>query len=210
MTEIRDDRRRTIVWEYEGLVPVVHPAAYLHETSVLIGNVVVESECYVGPGAVLRGDLGPIVLMRGSNVQDTCVIHSFPEVKAVVGKGASIGHGAILHGCRIGPNALIGMNAVVMDGAVVGENSVVGALTFVKAGTTVPPNSLFVGSPGRLKRGLTDAELQQKREEAGIYLLLAARGRKRLKTTFALESVAERGRPSGDYPDFEPREHFGV
>jgi phenylacetic acid degradation protein len=200
MAELKGDRGRAVVWEYEGLVPVVHPAAYLHETAVLVGNVVVEADCYVGPGAVLRGDLGLIVLRRGSNIQDTCVIHSFPGVEAVVEEGASVGHGAILHGCRVGPNALIGMNAVVMDGAVVGENSVVGALTFVKAGTTVPPNSLFVGLPGRLKRGLTDVELQQKREEAGIYLLLAARGRERRKTTFALESIAERKRPFRDHP----------
>jgi phenylacetic acid degradation protein len=92
------------------------------------------------------------------------------------------------------------MNAVVMDGAVVGENSVVGALTLVKAGMTIPPNSLFVGLPGRLKRGLTDAELRQKREEAGVYLLLAARGRERGRTTFALENIAERGKPSGNRP----------
>ncbi|WP_191909228.1 LbetaH domain-containing protein [Hypericibacter adhaerens] len=200
MAETTGDRRRAVVWEYEGIAPVVHPAAYLHETAVLVGNVVVEADCYVGPGAVLRGDLGPILLRQGSNLQDTCVIHSFPEVEAVVGEGASVGHGAILHGCRIGPNALIGMNAVVMDGAVVGENSVVGALTLVKAGMTIPPNSLFVGLPGRLKRGLTDAELRQKREEAGVYLLLAARGRERGRTTFALENIAERGKPSGNRP----------
>ncbi len=136
------------VYAYDGIVPVVDPTAFVHPAAVLIGDVIVGPACYVGPGAVLRGDFGRIVLEKGSNIQETCVVHSFPNVEVVVGEAGHVGHGAVLHGCRIGRNAMIGMNAVIMDEAVIGENAIVAALSFVKAGEHVPSGSLVVGTPG--------------------------------------------------------------
>ena len=106
------------VYSLEGITPVVHPDAFVHETAVLIGDVLIGAGCYIGPHASLRGDFGRIVVEQGANVQDTCVLHSFPGKDCIVERDGHIGHGAVLHGCRIGPNALIGMNAVVMDDVV--------------------------------------------------------------------------------------------
>jgi phenylacetic acid degradation protein len=99
----------------------------VHPTAVLIGDVIVGPRCYVGPLASLRGDFGRLILEEGANVQDTCVMHGFPEDDTVVEVDGHIGHGAVLHGCRVGRNAMVGMNAVVMDKAVVGAESIVGA-----------------------------------------------------------------------------------
>ena len=128
------------IYEYEGVKPVVDPTAYIHPTAVLIGDVIIGPKCFVGPCAVLRGDIGRLIMKEGSNMQDTCVVHSFPGDDTIVEENGHIGHGAILHGCIIKRNAMVGMNAVVMDNAVIGENSFVAAMAFVKAGTIVPPN----------------------------------------------------------------------
>lgn len=104
-------------YEIDGVRPVVHPTAYVHPDAVLIGDVFVGAGCYVAPLASLRGDFGRIVLEEGSNVQDCCVLHSFPGIDTVVEANGHVGHAAVLHACRVGRNALIGMNAVVMDHA---------------------------------------------------------------------------------------------
>ena len=104
-------------YSIEGVVPVVHPSAYVHPTAVLIGDVWIGPDCYVGPAASLRADFGRIVLKQGSNVQDTCVMHAFPGMDTVVEKNGHVGHGAILHGCIVGEDAMVGMNAVIMDEA---------------------------------------------------------------------------------------------
>jgi len=113
------------VYSIDGIIPVIHPTAYVHPTAVLIGNVIVGPRCYVGPLASLRGDFGRIIMNEGSNVQDNCVLHGFPDSATIVDIDGHVGHGAILHSCTVGRNALIGMNSVVMDDAVVGEHSFV-------------------------------------------------------------------------------------
>ena len=99
-------------YNIEDLIPVVDPTAFVHPTAVLIGDVIIGAHCYVGPNAVLRGDFGRIIMHEGSNVQDTCVLHSFPGQDCIVEQDGHVGHGAVLHGCTVGRNALIGMNAV--------------------------------------------------------------------------------------------------
>ena len=121
------------IYSIEDLIPVVDPSAYVHPTAVLIGDVIVGKDCYIGPNAILRGDFGRIIMHQGSNVQDTCVVHSFPNKDCVIEQDGHIGHGAILHGCHIGRNALVGMNAVIMDDAIIGAESLVGATAFVKS-----------------------------------------------------------------------------
>jgi len=187
-------------YEFEGLSPVVHPEAFVHDTAVLIGDVFIGQGCYVGPSASLRGDFGRLVLEKGANIQDNCVMHSFPGTEAIIEEDGHIGHGAILHGCRIGKNALIGMNAVVMDNAVIGQDSFVAAMSFVKAGFTVPPGMLALGSPARVLRTLTDKELAWKVTGTREYLDLAARSRATMRQVAPLTSPEpDRRRLPGDF-----------
>jgi phenylacetic acid degradation protein len=181
-------------YRFEGVTPVVDPAAFVHPTATLIGDVIVGAGCYVGPGASLRGDFGRIILKPGSNVQDNCVMHSFPGQDAVVEENGHVGHGAILHGCVVGRDALIGMNAVIMDGAVIGEASFVGAMSFVRAGFTAPPRTLVIGSPARIVRELEEREIAWKANGTREYQELARRS---LRTLVACEPLpaVEAGRP---------------
>ena len=146
------------VYAIDGVVPYVHPESYVHPTASLIGDVIVEAGCYIGPGASLRGDFGRLVMRRGSNLQDNCIVHGFPRTETVIEEEGHIGHGAVLHGCRIGCNALVGMSAVIMDGAVIGAGAIVAALAFVKAGFEVPPGMLVAGIPARIVRPVSEKE----------------------------------------------------
>ncbi len=127
--------------------PQVHPSAYICEGAVLIGQVVVEENCFIGPNAVLRGDIEPLTMKRGSNVQDCVVLHTHAGNPVVIEEEASVGHGAVIHGATIGAHSIIGMNATVLDKAVVGNHSVIGAGAVVPNGFQVPPRSLAVGVP---------------------------------------------------------------
>ena len=98
------------VYSIDGITPVVDPSAYVHPSAVLIGDVIVAARAYIGPCACLRGDFGRIVVEDGANVQDSCLVHGFPGKDTVVGAGATVGHGAILHGCVVRRGALIGMS----------------------------------------------------------------------------------------------------
>ncbi len=159
----------------EDLIPVVDPTAYVHPTAVLIGDVIVGPRCYVGPAACLRGDFGRITLREGANVQDTCVMHGFPEADTIVEPDGHIGHGAVIHGAHIGRNVLVGMNAVIMDRTEIGESAIVGAMAFVPEGTVIPPRSLALGIPARVARQLTDQEIAWKRTGTLQYQELAVR-----------------------------------
>ncbi len=163
------------VYAIEGVVPVVHPSAYVHPTAVLIGDVIIGPRCYVGPLACMRGDFGRLIMEEGSNLQDTCVVHGFPGSDTVIEVDGHIGHGAVIHGARIGRNALIGMNSVVMDNAVIGESSIVAAMSFVKAGMVVPPKSLVMGMPAKIVRTLSDDEIAWKHRGTVEYQQLAIR-----------------------------------
>lgn len=165
------------VYALDGIVPVIHPSAFVHPTAVLIGDAIVGPGCYVGPGAVMRGDFGRVAIEEGSNLQDTCVMHGFPGSDTVVEADGHVGHGAILHGCRIGRGALVGMGAVVMDGAVVGEEAFVGALAFIGAKVEVPPRMLAAGVPARVLRPLTEQEIAWKAHGTRTYQDLARRCR---------------------------------
>src|SRR5687767_12601511 len=132
--------------------PVIHPSAVLAPGAVVIGQVTIEADCFIGPNAVLRGDIDPIVVRRGSNVQDNCTVHTERGSPVSIGPDASIGHGAVVHGATIGERALVGMNAVVLNGAKVGDRAVVGALTLVPNNFVVPPGTLAVGAPCVLKK----------------------------------------------------------
>ena len=194
------------VYSLEGITPVVHPQAYVHETAVLIGDVLIGAGCYIGPHASLRGDFGRIIVEQGANVQDTCVMHSFPGKDCIVERDGHIGHGAVLHGCRIGRNAMVGMNAVVMDDVVIGESSIVGAMAFVSAKFECPSRSLVVGVPAKVKRQLGDEEVEWKSRGTLEYQELAQRCLATLVKTEALTEVeSARGRMEVGKYDFKPR-----
>jgi phenylacetic acid degradation protein len=181
--------RRPKVYEIDGITPVVHPSAFVHESAVLIGDVIVGARAYVGPCACLRGDFGRIVVEEGANIQDTCMLHGFPGKDTVVGADATIGHGAVLHGCVVGRGVLVGMNAVVNDNAEVGDDAVIAALAFVRAEAKIPPRSLVAGIPARVLRRIGEDELRWKRENAELYRTLAARSAETMRRVPALEEV---------------------
>lgn len=189
------------IYSIENLIPVVASSAYIHPTAVLIGDVIVEGNAYVGPNAVLRGDFGRITLREGCNVQDTCVLHSFPNKDCVVEINGHIGHGAVLHGCQIGRNALVGMNSVIMDGVRIGEESLVAAASFVKAGFECPPRSLLIGNPATVKRPLSDQEVNWKANGTREYQYLSIRCHR------SLSEVQPLTEPQADRPRFNGSEH---
>jgi phenylacetic acid degradation protein len=179
---------------FENLTPVVHPGAFVHPEAVLIGDVIVGDRCFVGPGAVLRGDLARITIGEGSNIQDGCIVHSFPGGDVVLENDTHIGHGAVLHGCRICRAAMVGIRAVVMDGAVVGEQAIVAAMSFVKTETHVPPRMLAMGIPARIARPLTPAEIEWRAEGTRHYQELTRRYRASLRPVQPMDAI-EPGRP---------------
>ncbi len=162
-------------YEYEGLRPVVARTAFVHETAVLVGDVIVGPGCFIGPGASLRGDLGRLIIGPGANIQDNCIVHSFPDIEVLVEEDGHVGHGAVLHGCTVKRNAMVGIAAVVMDRAVIGEESLVAAMAFVKSGTQVPPRTLVAGIPAKIIRDLRDDEVAWKSDGTRLYQELARR-----------------------------------
>ena len=191
------------VYAIDGIVPVVDPTAYVHPSAVLIGDVIIGPGCYVGPCASLRGDFGRLILEAGANLQDTCVMHGFPGTDTVVEENGNIGHGAVLHGCRVGRNALVGMNAVIMDNAVIGEASIVAASAFVKASQEIPPRVLVAGMPAKIIRPLSDEEIAWKTDGTHTYQDLTRRCLATLVETTPLAAV-EPDRKRIEMPDVIP------
>lgn len=165
------------IYAFDGFIPVVHESAFVHPKASVTGNVIIGKDVYVGPGAAIRGDWGGIAIEDGCNVQENCTIHMFPGVTVVLEAGAHIGHGAVVHGARIGADALIGMNAVVMDNALVGAGSIVGALCFVPTEMRIPPRSVVVGNPAKIVKDVSDEMLAWKREGTALYQQLPAQMR---------------------------------
>jgi phenylacetic acid degradation protein len=195
--------RELTVYSIDGVTPVVDPTAFVHPSAVLIGDVIVGPECYIGPCASLRGDFGHIEVHRGANLQDCCVMHGFPHAGTIVEEGGHIGHCAVLHGCRVERNGLVGMNAVVNDNAVVGDSAIVAAMAFVKAGMVIPPRTIAAGVPAEVLRALTDTELKWKREGTESYHTLARRSLATMRAVAPLRAV-EPDRKRLELPELLP------
>lgn len=174
------------VYSFNGLVPVVHPDAFVHPTAVLIGDVHIGPRCYIGPCASLRGDFGRLTVKAGSNLQDSCVMHGGAKADTVIEENGHIGHGAIIHGCHIRKGVLVGMNAVVMDAADIGESSIIAANSFVKTGMKVPPRSMVAGSPAKVMRELSEQEITHRARANLNYQKLATRSLITMKEATAL------------------------
>jgi carbonic anhydrase/acetyltransferase-like protein (isoleucine patch superfamily) len=161
-----------MIYEFDGFIPVIHESAFVHPNATVTGNVTIGRDVYVGPGAAIRGDWGGIEIGDGCNVQENCTIHMFPGVTVVLEPSAHIGHGAIIHGARIGRNSLIGMNAVIMDNAVVGAECIVGALTFVPADMQIPDRKVVVGNPAKIVKDVSDQMIGWKTDGTALYQAL--------------------------------------
>ncbi|MDO5504587.1 MAG: gamma carbonic anhydrase family protein [Actinomycetia bacterium] len=155
--------------------PVVADDAWLAPTATVVGNATIGAQASLWYGAVVRADGDAVSIGARSNLQDNAVVHTDPGFPAVIGEGVSIGHNAVVHGCTIEDRVIIGMSATVMNGARVGSDSILAAGTLVSEGVEIPPRSLVVGVPGKVRRELTDAELEKVRLNASVYVDNAAR-----------------------------------
>ena len=158
-----------MIYEFNGIKPVIHESSFIHPQAVVTGNVTIGRDVYVGPGAALRGDWGRIVIEDGCNIQENCTIHMFPGVTVLLMEAAHIGHGAIIHGATIGKNCLVGMNAVIMDGVELGDECIVGALSFIRQGEKFANRSLIAGNPAKIIKQVSDEMIAWKTEGTRLY-----------------------------------------
>lgn len=158
-----------MIYSFNNHIPVIHESSFIHPQAAVTGNVIIGKDCYIGPGAAIRGDWGQIIIEDGCNVQENCTIHMFPGVTVVLKSGAHIGHGAVIHGATIGKNCLVGMNAVIMDNVVLEEECIVGALSFIKAEEHFERRSVIVGNPAKKIKEVSDEMMAWKTEGTKLY-----------------------------------------
>lgn len=165
----------------KGKNPTIAETAFVADSADLIGNIEIGNFSSIWFNAVLRGDQNKIKIGNRTSIQDCVVIHADPENGVQVGDNVTVGHGAVLHGCKIEDNVIIGMNSTVMNGAEIGKNSIVGANALVPQGKKFPANSLIIGVPGTVKRETNKAEVEAIKENAEEYVEMAAEYREEIK-----------------------------
>ncbi len=180
-----------MIYSFKGYIPVVHESSFVHPLAAVTGNVIIGKDCYIGPGAAIRGDWGQIILEDGVNVQENCTVHMFPGKSITLKESAHVGHGAIIHGANLGKNCLIGMNTVIMDDAEIGDESIVGAMAFVKAETKIPERSLVVGNPAKVIKQVTDEMISWKTKGTQLYQQLPKDCHESLKEVEPLREIPE-------------------
>lgn len=148
----------------------IHPTTFVAQGAVIVGDVTLAEETSVWFNASLRGDTTPIAIGPRSNIQEGCIFHADPGFPAIIGAGVTVGHGAVVHGAKVGDNTLIGMRAVLLNGVEVGENCIIGAGSLLTQGKTFPAGSLIVGSPAKVMRSLTAEEIEENRASAETYV----------------------------------------
>lgn len=158
---------------FGGVSPKIDEKAFIAETAAVIGDVEIGADSSVWYGAVLRGDVSPIRIGRGSSLQDNAVVHCDRNIPTVIGNDVTVGHGAIVHSASVGDNVLIGMGATVLSGAVIGQNCIIGAGALVKENSVVPDGSMLVGVPGKIIRSVTAGQAERIRQSANDYIALA-------------------------------------
>ncbi|MES1219244.1 MAG: transferase hexapeptide repeat family protein [Bacteroidota bacterium] len=163
-----------MIYSFRDFIPVIHESSFIHPLSAVTGNVIIGKDCYIGPGAALRGDWGKIIIEDGCNVQENCTIHMFPGTTVLLKEASHIGHGAIIHGATIGKNCLIGMNAVIMDNVDLGDECIVGALSFIKQDEKIPSRSLLAGNPAKIIKQVSDEMIVWKTKGTNLYQQLPA------------------------------------
>jgi carbonic anhydrase/acetyltransferase-like protein (isoleucine patch superfamily) len=149
--------------------PLVHARAFVHETAVVIGDVVIEEDVNVWPCAVLRGDIERVTVKKGASIQDGAVLHTDPGFPTMIGERCTVAHGCIMHGCRIGRDTLIAIGAIVLTGAEVGEGCIVGAGAVVPEGKSIPSGTIAMGIPAKVLRNVEAKDRERIRKTAGAY-----------------------------------------
>jgi len=157
------------LFSINGIGPTVDSSAYVHESATIIGHCQIGNNSSVWPGAVIRADNDKVFIGNCVNVQDGTVIHVDDNHPVVLEDGVSIGHMAMIHGATVKENTLIGMQAIILNNAIIGKNCIIGANTVIASGKIIPDNSLVVGTPGKVIRQVTDAEVENNRRNADVY-----------------------------------------
>ena len=178
-----------MIYEFNGYKPVIDNSAFVHELAAVTGNIIIGKNVYVGPGAAIRGDWGEIIINDGCNIQENCTLHVFPGKSVILKDDAHIGHGAVIHGGKIGKNTLVGMNSVVMDDAEIGDECIVGALCFIKAEMKIPNRKLVLGNPAIIKGNISDEMINWKSGGTKIYQKLPNQCRESLKECIPLTEI---------------------
>lgn len=170
------------LYEFEGKRPVIGKDSFIHPQAVIIGDVKIGDNCYVGAGAVVRGDYGTIVIGNGSNIQENCVLHAEPETTALLVENVLVGHGAIVHGpCTIHKNVLIGMGSVISNQCEIETESLIAAGSVLPPGRKIPARQLAMGNPAKAVRELDENLLQYNAIAIKLYQDLAIRCQTGLK-----------------------------
>ncbi len=166
-----------MIYEFEDRIPKLPEEFYIAETAAVIGDVVLGEQASIWFGAVLRGDIEPIIVGARSNIQDNSVAHTSTDYPVILGDDVTVGHKVTLHGCKVGNNCLIGMGAILLDGCEIGDNCIIGAGSLVGQNKKIPPCSLAVGSPAKVIRTLTEEDFAGIRRFADRYVSLQAQYR---------------------------------
>lgn len=161
--------RNMMIKELKDKKPNIDKDAFVAETAVVLGDVTMGEGSSIWYNAVARGDIAPITIGKYTNIQDNCTVHNETGIPASLGDYTVVGHNALVHGCTIGNNCLIGMGAIILNKAVIGDNCIIGAGTLVTQGKVIPPNSLVMGTPGKVIREVTEEELEKVRKNAIRY-----------------------------------------
>ena len=162
-----------MIYSFKGILPQIAASAFIENSAHIIGDVQIGEQSSVWFNCVLRGDVFPIRIGHHTNVQDGTIIHvTSDQFATIVGNYVTIGHGVILHGCQIHDHSLIGIGSIILDEAVVGEGSLIAAGSLVPPGMVIPPRSLVMGTPAKVRRELTDAEVARQNENWQHYVEL--------------------------------------
>ena len=167
-----------MIYDLEKNVPEVHPEAWVASNATIIGKVKLKKNSSIWFNAVLRGDIELITIGENSNIQDGSVLHTDPGYPLTVGKGVTVGHMVMLHGCQISDDTLIGIGSIILNNAKIGKNCIVGANTLITENKIIPDNSLVVGSPGRVLRKVTDEEIKAILENGKHYVDISKKYKK--------------------------------
>jgi carbonic anhydrase/acetyltransferase-like protein (isoleucine patch superfamily) len=165
-------KEKNLIDDFKGRRPSIHDTAYIAPSADVIGKVNIGKDCSIWHNAVLRGDVDEIIIKTGANIQDGCIVHCSENIKTIVGEGTTVGHNAVLHSCTIGENSLVGMGAVLLDNVSVGDNCLIAAGSLLTPGTVIPDGSMVMGSPGKVRRSLTENEIKGISHNSDEYMAL--------------------------------------
>ena len=169
------------IYQLAERVPQIDPSAYVFDTAAIIGTVILGPRVSIWPYATLRGDNEPIEIGADSNVQECCVLHTDPGMPLTIGRRVTVGHQVMLHGCTIGDGSLIGIQAVILNGAVIGRNCLIGAGALITEGKQIPDGSLVIGSPAKVVRQLSAADIERMQSDSDSYVKRTIAYRRDLK-----------------------------